>query len=202
MFLKLLTPVILWVYDTYRSLTWHRDYEIIYRTLEYTIDPDADSQYIISNDFWIKEEEYWSPYNTTHFADITHVDLTKDPIPSNIRKCLIHVKYYYRNKVYKYLATDFEYTWPPREPRDMQFTMPIVRAVLMNDDGQVSRDVTKAIQRFAGPKNNFYGEDILIQDIFSFTKETLEKEYPYLVISDVLNNVKAFKTSGTIRPPS
>lgn len=196
MFLKLLTPVILWVYEKYRSLTWHNDYEIIYRSMEYTIDPDAE--YIISSDFWIREEQYWSHCNTEHFADITNVDLTKNPVPSNVKRCLIHVKYYYRNKVYKYISTDIDYVWPPPEPKDMSFNLPIVRAVLMDDNAKQRLDVTKKIQRFAGPKNNFYGKTILIQDMFTFSKETLEKEYPYLVISDILNNVKAYKTTNYI----
>jgi len=196
MFLKLLTPVLLWVYEKYRSMIWHKDYEIIYRSLEYTIDPDAD--YIISGDFWFREEKFWSHHTTEHFADITNVDLTKHSVPSNVRRCLIHVKYYYRNKVYKYISTDIDYVWPPPVPKEMTFTLPIVRAVLMDDNVQQRLDVTKKIQRFAGPKNNFYGKTILIQDMFTFSKDTFEKEYPYIVITDILNNVKAYKTTKYI----
>ncbi|QIG59882.1 hypothetical protein [Dishui Lake phycodnavirus 4] len=195
MFLKLLTPIIVWVYDTY---FWHKDYEIVNRSLEYTIDPHA--KYIISSDFWIGEEKYWSRDITEHFVDITNVDLSHHLIPANVIKCLIHVKYYYRNRIYKYISNNFDYIWPPPNSSDMSFSMPIVRAVLMDHAATQKIDVTKKIKRFAGPKNNFYNKDILIRDMFSFTTDTLEEEYPYIVISDIMNNVKAYKTSGYIRP--
>ena len=64
----------------------------------------------------------------------------------------------------------------------------------MNDDCEVVRDVTEKTKRYAGPRNNFYGEEIPIRDIFTYDEMTLTKEYPYLVITTALGQVKGFKT--------
>ena len=58
MLIKLLTPVILKAYELYVCLFKRKNYEIIYRSLSYEIDPDED--YIISSDFWYDESQHWS----------------------------------------------------------------------------------------------------------------------------------------------
>jgi hypothetical protein len=76
--------------------------------------------------------------------------------------------------------------------------MPIISAKLVNDNCETVRDVTDKVKRYAGPKSNFYGKGILIQDMFTFDKDTMKKEYPYLVISDVMGNVKAYNTAHSV----
>ena len=195
MLLKLLTPIILWAYEKYRYFVGEKDYNIIYRSLEYTIDPDKD--YTIQSDFWSREEFYWGSKNINHYVDITREDIQSTPLPENITKCSIHTKYYYNNKVYNYLTSDIEFSWPPRDSTDSLF-MPITRAILMNDECKPVRDVTQKIKRYAGPKSNFYGEEVLIRDMFFYDEETMEKEYPYLIITDAMGTSKAFRTQGSL----
>jgi hypothetical protein len=195
MLIKLLTPVILKTYEFYNRILGHKNYEIIYRSLTYEIDPDEE--YIISSDFWYDESQHWSHYNTSHYVDITKKDISQDPIPENVKNCVVTTKYYYNNRIYKYVSRGLQYSWPPRDSSDGIF-FPIVCAKLMNDACETTRDVTDKIKRYAGPKSNFYGEEILIRDIFSYDDETMKKEYPYLVISDVFGNTRAFKTDQSL----
>lgn len=195
MLLKLLTPVILWAYRIYKSLFHHANYRLINATLEYTIDPKK--KYNVSNNFWYEESKYWSPYNTEHYCDITKINLRDSPLPENIIDYTIRVKYYYNNKIYKYITKDIEYDWPPRASNEMGFNMPISKALLVDSKGNPKRDITEKFCRYAGPKNNFFGEEILIRDILYYTDETLNDEYPYLIISDVLGNVKMIGTDKT-----
>ena len=195
MFVKLLTPVILWVYEQYKKFYKHKNYEIIYRSLEYTIDPHEP--YTISSDFWAKEEKFWGENSVSHYVDITRVDLSTSPIPENVSNCVVCVKYYYNNRVYKFLNTGIEYSWPPRDSSNGIF-LPITRAVLMNNEGEPVRDVSDKIRRYAGPRSNFYGETVPIQMMFTLDSETMEKEYPYLVISNALGEVKAYKTNQSV----
>lgn len=195
MFVKLLTPVIIWVYEVYKKFYKHKNYEIIYKSLEYTIDPDKS--YTISSDFWAREEKYWDTHNTNHYVDITREDISSHPIPENVTSCFVCVKYYYNDRVYKYLNEGIEYSWPPRYSSNGIF-VPITRAMLMNANCEPVRDVTDKIRRYAGPRNNFYGEIVPIQWMFTFDSETMEKEYPYLVISNALGEVKAHKTSQSL----
>ena len=51
MFLNLLTSIILWGYEKYSLFFKNRNYKIIYRSLEYSIDPDEED-YIVSGEFW------------------------------------------------------------------------------------------------------------------------------------------------------
>ena len=198
MFVKLLTSVIVWVYGAYKQLFQETDYKLISRTLEYEI--DWKENYEITSDFWRREESYWSPYNTKHFVDITHVDVRKDFVPANVKNPIIRIKYFYKNNVYKYITKDFEYAWPPRDNADVVFSVPITKAVLMNGEGQVMRDVTEKIRRYSGYKNNFYGyEDILIRDLFFYDDDTLQKEYPCMVVSNALNKIKVVSTSTNVK---
>lgn len=192
MIFKFLTPFILWVYSLYRRIIDVDDYKIVNKTLEYEIDWQEDTY--SPGEFWSNEMRYWSPYNLSHFVDITYVDIRKEPVPKNVKNPIIRIKYYYKNKVYKYITKDFEYAWPPRDSSDVNFIMPIFKALLMDKEGQAKRDITQKLCRYAGPKNNFFGEDILIRDMFYYDDETLKKEYPYLVVSDVMNNVKIVET--------
>ena len=195
MLIKLLTPVILKAYELYVCLFKRKNYEIIYRSLSYEIDPDED--YIISSDFWYDESQHWSHYNTSHFVDITKKDISQYSIPQNVIKCVVTTKYYYNNRIYKYLSHGVSQEWPPQE-NETGICMPIISAKLVNDNCETVRDVTDKVKRYAGPKSNFYGKGILIQDMFTFDKDTMKKEYPYLVISDVMGNVKAYKTDHSV----
>lgn len=192
MFVNLLTSIILWGYEKYSLFFKNRNYKIIYRSLEYSIDPDEED-YIVSGEFWYKESKYWSHYNVNHYADITNVDMSKHTIPKNVTKTIVCTKYYYNNRIYKYITEGVEHSWPPRDDSTGIF-LPITRACLMNDDCEVVRDVTEKIKRYAGPRNNFYGEEIPIRDIFTYDEMTLTKEYPYLIITTALGQVKGFKT--------
>jgi hypothetical protein len=195
MFVKLLTPVILKAYEIYSRFFKHKNLEIIYRSLTYEIDPDED--YIISSDFWFDETQHWSHYNTTHFVDITKKDISQDPVPQNVKKCVVTTKYYYNNRIYKYVSHGVSQEWPPQE-NETGICMPIISAKLVNDNCETVRDVTEKVKRYAGPKSNFYGKSILIQDMFTYDEDTMKKEYPYLVISDVMGNVKAYKTDHSV----
>jgi hypothetical protein len=195
MFVKLLTPVILKAYEIYSRFFKHKNLEIIYRSLTYEIDPDED--YIISSDFWFDETQHWSHYNTTHFVDITKKDISQDPVPQNVKKCVVTTKYYYNNRIYKYVSHGVSQEWPPQE-NETGICMPIISAKLINDNCETVRDVTEKVKRYAGPKSNFYGKSILIQDMFTYDEDTMKKEYPYLVISDVMGNVKAYKTDHSV----
>ena len=108
MFLNLLTSIILWGYEKYSLFFKNRNYKIIYRSLEYSIDPDEED-YIVSGEFWYKESKYWSHYNVNHYADITNVDMSKHPIPKNVTKTIVCTKYYYNNRVYKYVTEGVEH---------------------------------------------------------------------------------------------
>jgi hypothetical protein len=195
MFVKLLTPVILKAYEIYSRFFKHKNLEIIYRSLTYEIDPDED--YIISSDFWFDETQHWSHYNTNHFVDITKKDISQDPVPQNVKKCVVTTKYYYNNRIYKYVSHGVSQEWPPQE-NETGICMPIISAKLINDNCETVRDVTEKVKRYAGPKSNFYGKSILIQDMFTYDEDTMKKEYPYLVISDVMGNVKAYKTDHSV----
>jgi len=195
MLIKLLTPIILKAYKLYSRVIGHKNYEIIYRSFTYEIDPHED--YIISSDFWYDESKHWSHYNTSHYVDITNKNISEEPIPENVNNCVVTTKYYYNNRVYKHVSRGIHFSWPPRDSSD-SINFPIVSAKLINDECMTTRDVTDKIIRYAGPKSNFYGEEILIRDMFTYDEHTMCKEYPYLVITDVFGNTRAFKTNQSL----
>ena len=145
-----------------------RNYEISSVYLYYTSDKSARSR-PVTNSFWKEETVY--PGQDEYQANVTDEFISGKlrrilrRCPSDVTGFSVEIKYTYNNKMYKLLAYNRVPAWPPIPPADMKFTLPISSAYMIADDGCPIIDVTKCINRYNGPHNNFHGTEIKIRDI-------------------------------------
>ena len=113
----------------------------------------------------------------------------------NIKKTINRVKYWYNDKLYKYITYDTKLTWPPKETSGMTFNMPLTSAHLIDPDDKPMKDVLNKIKRYAGPRGNFHGQEVKISDMLYYDIETLKEFYPKIKLKNVLGLTKIVSTT-------
>ena len=82
MFVKLLSDVIIWVYDKIKFVVSKPDYKIIDQSMEYVINNDIIPEEV--NDLWIDEQNEWDGETETFYKNLNGIDYNN----SNI--CLLY----------------------------------------------------------------------------------------------------------------
>ena len=170
----------------FKSLLKRPDYKVIDRQLEYWVTPGED--YFTEDPFWERQSDEWDDHTETYCAQY---DDRVPPPPAVVTKTLIRIKYWYNNRVYKYLTYDRDHPWPPPAPTGVHFNMPLTSAQLLDVDGTPVKDILDKIKRYAGPRGDFYGEKIKIADMFYFE----EGLYPKVSLKNVFGMSKTVSTS-------
>lgn len=191
---NLLTNVIIWMYGKYRNFFAIRDYAVSKIFLEYAI--DRERKYEIEDQFWADEERYWDDEDE-FYIDITGRPFQYTDIPQNVVRTICRVAYWYGGQRYKYCTYDMDFAWPPvgKGGDSMKFTLPLVSAVLVDEDDKPKRDVTRKIKRYAGPMGDFHGERVRLRDLLYYDDETLEREYPKIQVTNALGLKKVIPTT-------
>jgi hypothetical protein len=180
---NLLNNVIIWAYGAYKRVFGIRNYSVSRVFLEYYIDPER--KYEICDAFWAGEEQYWEDQEE-FYIDVSRCAFRETEIPQNVTKTIFRVHYWYDGVRYKHCSYDPEFQWPPPPTSGVQFTLPIIRAVLVDEDDKPKRDVTQKIKRYAGPRGDFHGESVRLADLLYYDEDTLKKEYPKLQITNAI----------------
>jgi hypothetical protein len=195
MLTNLLTSVICAIYRTYKRFVTIPDYTIIKEELEYII--DHRRKFLIDDLFWEHESRGWDTSLHEYHTDVSEHSFRNTCIPQNITKILLRTKYWYNNKNYKFITYNISEKVPKVD--NISFSIPFSKAVLLDADDKPARDVTEKIRRYAGPKNDFHGSDVLIKDMLYFTNETLKNEYPKIKVTNIMGLSKTIDTlTGSI----
>ena len=192
MFVKLLSDVIIWVYDKIKYVVSKPDYKIIDQSMEYTIDNDIIPEEL--NDFWEDEYDEWDGESENFYKNLNGIDYNNSVVPNNVTHIILRIKYWYNDKMYKYLVNDLVHKWPPESDTGVIFNIPIISAILLDSDDKPVKDLLNKIKRYAGPRGNFYGEKVKISDMLYYDDETLELEYPSIKIKNAIGMVKKVST--------
>ncbi|MDA9846888.1 hypothetical protein N9C10_03035 [Flavobacteriaceae bacterium] len=155
--------------------------KIVSASLEYTLsDHDATKN---KNKFWQKEMRYWSKHSNEYLTDITCYytpQLFKSLVekrPKNIENYIVRIKYYFNDKLYKFITRNpVDYDWPPSSS-GMKFVMPISKAYILDTLGNQLKVVTDKVKKCAGPKFNFHNQKIKVSDIFDYEHAFCQIEY-------------------------
>lgn len=173
MLLRFFFKLIVTCVEFFRRWTRVKNFSIDKVTLDYVHTPmDEHEDEAHFEPEWKYESLYWSYEPTGHTVDVSRLFSNRtlaDSRPISVRSCILCVKYYYNNKKYNYFTRDMNCAWPPVK-RGITFPMPIHK-VLIKD-----RDVTKKFLKAAGPRVNFFGEDVTPATIFPYT------DYDYIKI--------------------
>ena len=188
MLFKLLSSVLYY----YKKLVTPRDYQIISEELEYTI--DYRKKYDIEDDFWREESMDWDGVMHEFYVLATGKNFRHTIIPQNVDNVILRIKYWYNGKIYKVITNDINYV--PSEPKsnDVRFSIPLSRAWLLDQDDKPVRDITEKVRRYAGPMNDFHGQDVKLVDFLYYTRKTLKDEYPKLLLLNTLGMKKLLLT--------
>lgn len=172
-----------------KKLTYVDDFTIVTESIEYDVDHTKSKD--TDEPFWIKERKVWDSGIEGYYADVDVDDVIDNP-PECVKNILIRIKFWYNNKIYKFLTRNKEFKWPPTKKSGVSFHIPLKSAVLMDVSGKPVKDVLGKIIRYAGPYNDFYGNDIKIEDMFWYSREVYN-EYPIIKLTNILGIVKSVK---------
>ncbi len=195
MLFNLLTDIIIKIYDILKYFVSMPDYRISQHSMEYFL-KDTNPPMDIHDEFWYRESKEWEDGVESYFVDLSDVDIkSKNNIPSNVSKTINRVKYWYNDKLYKYITYDKKIVWPPKETSGMTFNMPLISAHLLDPDDKPMKDVLNKIKRYAGPRGNFHGQKVKISDMLYYDIETLKEFYPKIKLKNVLGLTKIVSTT-------
>jgi hypothetical protein len=188
MLFKLLSSVLYY----YKKLVTPQDYRIISEELEYTI--DYRKKYDIEDDFWREESVDWDGVMHEFYVLATGKNFRHTIIPQNVDNVILRIKYWYNGKIYKVITSDINFV--PSEPKsnDVRFSIPLSRVWLLDQDDKPVRDITEKVRRYAGPRNDFHGQDVKLVDFLYYTRKTLKDEYPKLLLLNTLGMKKLVLT--------
>ena len=161
--------------------------------MEYQIDHEIKTDDL--DGFWKHESKSWDGTLDEYYVDITHVNFRDVVMPPNIKELIIRVKYWYGDKLYKYITRDIQYTWPPKRREGIIFNIPIVSAHLIDDDGNEVRDVLQKVIRYMGPHQECSGnEKIKITEMLYYDYHTLKMDLPKIRLKNALGRIKTVST--------
>lgn len=190
---NLLTTVIIWIYDTYKNFVSIPNYRIQHASMEYFIDKDATYS-IDGQVFWAEESKNWDGLFEEHYVVMKDDLYRKEQIPENIKKSITRVKYWYNDKLYKYVTYNPKHEWPPVGEPGVVFSVPLSSAYLLDADDKPVKDILGKIKRYAGPRGDFHGENLYIRDLLYYDEDTLKNSYPKIKITNIFGKSKTVST--------
>ena len=189
MLLKLLSNLFL----IYKYLTTPRDYSIISEEISYEI--DHDMQYQIEDDFWLKESKSWDD----GILDEYHVFVKGKKfrhtiLPQNIKWVILRVKYYFNGKEYTAISDDINFKPGENENTAMHFSIPLSSVWVVDHDDKPKRNITEKVKRYSGPRNDFHGQKVPLEDFLFYEKDVLKDRFPKIILSNTLGMKKTLST--------
>jgi len=189
---NLLTTVIIWIYDTYKNFVSIPNHRVLHSSMEYFI--DGRNPHLIEGEFWADEAKKWDGLFDEHYVETKGMTYRGYMPPTNVNKTIIRIKYWYNDKLYKYLTYNTGHEWPPKETKEIVFSIPIVSAHLVDADDKPVKDVLRKIKRYAGPRGDFHGENVKISDMLYYDMDTLKTMYPAIKLRNLFGRVKTVST--------
>ena len=168
------------------------DFTIVSRYIEYRV--DHDMEYKPDTPFWENERDGIDPSTEYYLAPLDMNAAIPKP-PDAVKELIIRVKYWYNNKIYKYITYNTDYVWPPKKLNMMSFHIPLVNAQLLDYGDKPVKDVLEKIRRYAGPHSDFYGEKVKISDMLYYDMKVLTHVYPKIKIKNCIGALKTVDTS-------
>jgi hypothetical protein len=192
MLFKLLSNVLYF----YKRLTTPRDYTIISEELEYKI--DYRMKYKVEDDFWEKESKHWDGVLDEFHSVVTGKSYRNTIPPQNVKNLIVRVKYWYDGRIYKSISRDINFRPGENEAEGMNFSIPLSSAWIVDHDDKPQVDITEKVKRYAGPRNDFHGQEVALKDFLYYTTKTLEKKFPKIMLTNSLGMKKLVLTTEDV----
>ena len=188
MFFKLLSTLILW----YKNITTPKDYSIISEELEYKI--DYDLKYQLEDAFWREESKDWDGILEEYYVDVTGRKFRGTTIPQNVKYVILRVRYMFNGHEYTSISNDLNFVPGRDEETAMHFSIPLSSAWIVDHDDKPMRNITEKVKRYSGPRNDFHGQRVPLEDFLYYEKDVLKKQFPKIILRNTLGMKKVLYT--------
>lgn len=189
----MLTKLLSSIFFFYKYIVTPRDYTIISEELEYVIDHDLD--YMIEDDFWVKESKDWEDgILDGYYTNVTGMKFRKTIVPQNVKYIILRVKYYFNGKKYTSISNDINFKPGQGEDNAMHFSIPLSSAWIVDHDDKPMRDITEKVKRYSGPRNDFHGQKVPLEHFLFYDREVLKERFPKIILSNTLGMKKTLST--------
>ena len=189
----MLTKLLSSIFFFYKYIVTPRDYTIISEELEYVIDHDLD--YMIEDDFWMKESKDWEDgILDGYYTNVTCMKFRKTIVPQNVKYTILRVKYYFNGKKYTSISNDINFKPGQGEDSAMHFSIPLSSAWIVDHDDKPMRDITEKVKRYSGPRNDFHGQKVPLEHFLFYDREVLKERFPKIILSNTLGMKKTLST--------
>jgi hypothetical protein len=189
MLIKLLSNVLYF----YKKLTTPRDYSIISEELEYKI--DYRMKYQVEDKFWEDESKDWDGVLDEFHEYVTGKSFRGTIVPQNVKNLIFRVKYWYDGRIYKAISNDINFIPGRGEDSSMSFSIPLSSVWIVDHDDKPQVNITEKVKRYAGPRNDFHGQQVRLKDFLYYDAKTLQKKYPKVLLSNALGMKKILLTT-------
>jgi len=194
MLVNLLNHVLLKVYGLYKWVTTRPDYHIHSKLMEYQIsDEDADED--ITHEMWNQESQFWFQDRKKFYANVTNQDDYRDHIPKRVKNIVLRIRYWYNGKIYKIATNNLNLKLPEDLNTEFSFSIPLSTVYLVDDDENPLEDITERVKIYAGPKNDFHGQEIFIKDFLNQDEDELINKFPKVKLTNSLGMSKVLSSS-------
>lgn len=189
----MLTKLLSTIFFFYKYLTTPRDYSIISEEIEYGV--DHEMKYQIEDDFWLEESKDWED----GILDEYHVVATgkkfrNTMIPQNVNWTILRVKYYFNGKPYTAISNDINFRPGESEDSAMHFSIPLSSAWIVDHDDKPMRNITERVKRYSGPRNDFHGQKVSLENFLYYDTDILKDRYPKIILTNTLGMKKTLST--------
>jgi hypothetical protein len=181
------------IFFFYKYIITPRDYSIISEELEYNLDHDMD--YMIEDDFWMKESKDWEDeILENYYVNVTGKYFRHTVVPQNVTNTILRVKYYFNGKKYTAISNDTNFKPGENEESAMHFSIPLSSAWIVDHDDKPVRNITEKVKRYAGPRSDFHGQRVPLKDFLFYDEETLKEKFPKIILANSLGMKKTLST--------
>jgi hypothetical protein len=189
----MLTKLLSTIFFFYKYLTTPRDYSIISEEVEYAV--DHDMKYQIEDDFWLNESKDWEDrILDEYYVNATGKQFRHTMIPQNVKWVILRVRYYFNGKKYTAISNDLNFKPGESEDNAMHFSIPLSSAWIVDHDDKPMRNITEKVKRYSGPRNDFHGQKVSLENFLYYDRDVLKDRFPKIVLANTLGMKKTLST--------
>jgi hypothetical protein len=152
-------------------------------------------KYQVEDEFWEKESKYWDGVLVEFHSYVTGKQFRRTIVPQNVKNITLRVKYWYDGRIYKAISNDINFIPGKGEDSGMSFSIPLSSAWIVDHDDKPQVNITEKVKRYAGPRNDFHGQQVSLKDFLYYDIQTLQKKYPKVLLSNALGMKKILLTT-------
>ena len=189
----MLTKLLSSIFFFYKYLTTPRDYSIISEEIEYAV--DHDMKYQIEDDFWLNESKDWEDrILDEYYVNATGKNFRHTMIPQNVKWVILRVRYYFNGKQYTAISNDLNFKPGEGEDNAMHFSIPLSSAWIVDRDDKPMRNITEKVKRYSGPRNDFHGQKVSLENFLYYDRDVLKDRFPKIILANTLGMKKTLST--------